>query len=410
MSLEDAAHTTMRRCDALAAYSEETGALTRRFATPALRDAVECVAEWMRAAGMTTRIDNIGNLHGRYEAAEMNAPTLLLGSHLDSVRNAGRYDGPLGVLVALACVEELHRQGRRLPFAIEVLGFADEEGVRFHTAYLGSSVFAGCFDATLLDRCDSDGISMAEAISAWGGDPALLPDDCCARDDLLGYLEVHIEQGPQLEAQGIPVGVVSAIQGQSRVALRFIGEAGHAGTVPMSLRHDALCAAAEFVLLAEQIAKGTAGLVATVGQLVVEPGASNVISGETNLSVDIRHQDDGVREHARDLLHKRAAAIAEARGCMAEWQVVQETGAVPCDAGLSAILGRAVAGSGYPAISLASGAGHDAAVVSRVAPVAMLFVRCAGGISHNPAEAVREDDVAATIGVVLRTLDLLAEQ
>jgi allantoate deiminase len=400
----------MRRCDALAGFSEEPGRLTRRFATPALRQAGEAVAEWMRAAGMQVRYDNVGNLVGRYDAGPAGARTLLLGSHLDSVRDAGKYDGPLGVLVALACVERLRDQGRRLPFAIEVLGFADEEGVRYHTAYLGSKVVAGTFDAASLGRADADGVVMADAIRAFGGDPGRLAEDRRDPAGLLGYVEVHIEQGPVLEAKNLPIGVVTAIAGQSRLAIDFVGTAGHAGTVPIELRRDALCAAAEFVLAAEALARATPGLVATVGQLAAAPGASNVIPGHVTLSLDVRHQGDPERERAISRLYSRAAEIAAARQVALGWQLVQESRSTPCDPQLAGLLARAAESLGYAAPCLPSGAGHDGVALADLTRVAMLFVRCAGGISHSPAESVDVPDVAVAIDVLGRFIEFLADK
>ena len=402
------AEEALRRCDALAACSEEPGRITRRFATPALAQANALVTEWMRAAGMAVRHDAIGNLIGRYEAAAPGAPALLLGSHLDSVRDAGRYDGPLGVLAALACVARLHAAGARLPFALELYAFADEEGVRYHTTYLGSRAAAGTFDTASLARAHADGVAMADAIRAAGGDPAALPDASRAADAIIGYVELHIEQGPVLEALDLPVGVVTAIAGQSRVALEFRGLAGHAGTVPMALRRDALCAAAEFVLAAEAQAHATDGLVATVGQVGVEPGASNVIPGAAALSLDVRHHDDAVRTAAAQALQARATAIGARRGVAAHWQPVQSSDAVRCDARLAELLGQAIAAQGYPAHALPSGAGHDAVAMAAIAPVAMLFVRCQGGISHHPAESVAAADVAVGIETLSRFLGLLA--
>jgi allantoate deiminase len=408
MSAEASARTVMERCATLGGYSEEAGRLTRRYGTPPLRQAMDAVAGWMRAAGMEVRRDAVGNLIGRYAAAATGARTLLLGSHLDTVRDAGRYDGPLGVMTVLACVERLGARGVRLPYALEVVAFADEEGLRFHTGYLGSSVFAGAFDSAWLALTDDEGVTLERAVREFGGDPERLTAGARARADLLGYLEVHIEQGPVLEARGLPVGVVSAIQGQSRFALRFVGAAGHAGTVPMGLRHDALCAASELVLAAEALARDRPGLVATVGQLCVEPGASNVIPGAVALTLDLRHPDDDVRVAACAELEERARAIGAARGVATGWERAGEQRAVPCSPGLSALLERAVAAVDLPVIALPSGAGHDAAVVAGLTEVAMLFVRCAGGISHNPAESVAPADVAAAIAVVDRFLELLA--
>lgn len=398
----------LQRCDALAQCSEEPGRITRRFATPALAQANALVAGWMRAAGMEPRQDAIGNLVGRYQAERPGAPTLLIGSHLDSVRDAGRYDGPLGVLAGLACIEQLHDQGARLPFAIELYGFADEEGVRYHSTYLGSRAAAGTFAASELARVDADGIAMADAIRAAGGDPRALAAAARTRDELLGYVELHIEQGPVLEALGLPVGVVTAIAGQSRVAIEFGGMAGHAGTVPMALRQDALCAAAEFVLAAEALAHATDQLVATVGQLSVQPGASNVIPGAARLALDVRHHDDTVRTQAVAALHTRAEQIGAARRVSLSWQAVQASNAVQCDARLAGLLGQAIEAQGYPAQALPSGAGHDAVAIAAITPVAMLFVRCKGGISHHPDESVTTADVAVGLGVLARFLRLLA--
>src|SRR5438067_1743200 len=330
----EAARVVLERCEILAGYSEEPERLTRRVATPALREAGEAVAGWLRDAGMSVRRDAIGNVIGRYEAAPGEHPagagTLLLGSHVDTVRDAGKYDGPLGVLVAIACVQGLHDRGERLPFAIEVVAFADEEGLRFGTAFLGSEVFTGAFDPASLSQSDGDGVSLAEAVRAWGGDPAALGSHGRSPDDLLGYCEVHIEQGPVLEANDLPVGVVTAIAGQGRFGVRFTGEAGHAGTVPMALRRDALCAAAEFALAVEALARGQSGLVATVGRLAVQPGASNVIPGEAALSLDVRHQDDAVRADACGRLREAAERIGAARRIELRWGRVSARPTVPC--------------------------------------------------------------------------------
>jgi allantoate deiminase len=407
----DAAGTVMARCATLARYSEEPDRLTRRFASPPMREVNALVAGWMQAAGMAVRQDALGNLIGRYEADRAGAKTLLLGSHLDTVRDAGKYDGPLGVLTALGAVERLHQAGgARLPFAIEVVAFADEEGLRCHTAYLGSKAFTGTLDPATLALTDADGVTLADAIRAFGGDPAACATDCRAVDDLLGYCEVHIEQGPVLEARGLPVGVVSAIAGQSRVSVQFLGEAGHAGTVPMAARHDALVAAAAFVLAVNTLAGEMPGLVATVGQLQVEPGASNVIPGRVTLSLDVRHQEDAQWRAACARLQAQAAQIAGEHGSAMTWHVVQETPAVPCGSALTARLARAVAAQGIDVLHLPSGAGHDGVVLAGITEIAMLFVRCERGISHNPAEAVTEGDVAVALDVLGRFLDDLAAE
>lgn len=404
------ANSIMERLDQLATYSEEPDRLTRRVATPALEQAMQAVAAWMRAAGMDVRRDNVGNLIGRYAAATTDAPTLLLGSHLDSVRDAGKYDGPLGVMVALGCVERLAADGRRLPFALEVVAFADEEGLRFHTAYLGSAVVAGTFDPAWLALVDADGMSLGAALEAIGLEPAAVARDARSRADLLGYVEVHIEQGPVLEAQALPVGVVSGIAGQSRIAVRFDGMAGHAGTVPMALRQDALAGAAEFVLAVEALALKTPALVATVGQLAVTPGASNVIAGRAALSLDVRHAEDSVRAAAVERLQLEAERITRRRSLTLDWAPAQQNGSTLCDPRLTALLGDAVVAQGTAALALTSGAGHDGVMLARLCPIAMLFVRCAGGISHNPAEAVLTEDVAVALQVLSDFIGRLAQE
>ena len=403
--MKGTATTVMERCELLGNISEEPGRLTRPFGSQAMREANDIVSGWMRMAGMTTRFDEIGNLIGRYEGT--GNETLVFGSHLDTVRDAGRYDGQLGVMVALACVQQLHDRGERLPYTIEVVAFADEEGLRFGTTFLGSSVYAGAFDESRMNLEDRNGVTLREAVRAFGGDPGALGGR--GKGDLLGYCEVHIEQGPVLEQEDLPVGVVTAINGQSRVRAGFIGKAGHAGTVPMEGRRDALCAAAEFVLEVECAAKAEPGSVATVGEISALPGAVNVIPGEVEHSLDLRHPEDAARERLRDHLERRAREIAASRGCELRWQLRQETPAVPADPELSALLERAVEDSGVTVHRLPSGAGHDAAQMAALTSVAMLFVRCQEGISHNPAESVRREDVGAAIEVMSRFLTLLAQ-
>lgn len=407
MTWDDAAAQVMRRIETLAMLSEEPGCLTRPAFSTAMRQANATVADWMQQAGMSVIQDAMGNLSGRYAGEEGNAATFILGSHLDTVRNAGKYDGMLGILVALACIERLHERGIRLPFALEMIAFADEEGLRYNTAYLGSQAVVGTFDPRCLQLVDGAGISLAEALRAFGGDPDRL---ATARKDpqtLLGYCEVHIEQGPVLEAENLPVGVVTAIAGQSRIQVRFTGQAGHAGTVPMHLRSDALCAAAEFVLAVETYARSQPGLVATVGQLTPEPGVSNVIPGVVALSLDVRHQADAERERAGSLLHSRAEQIAAARNLTLTWTVGQDNRATSCSPRLGGLLAQAIAAAGQRVYHLPSGAGHDAVVMAKVTEIAMLFVRCKDGISHHPAEAVAEADVAVALEVLERFVTML---
>ncbi len=410
MPLDLSARTVMERCEFLSRFSEESDVLTRRFATPAMREVNATVAAWMRAAGMTVQVDAIGNIIGRYEpAAGLAAKTLLLGSHLDTVRDAGKYDGPLGVMVALACVERLHQRGERLPFAIEVLGFADEEGVRYHTAYIGSRAAAGIFDVSTLELRDEDGISLSEAIRQSGGnpDPDVLRTPRWQRDELLGYCEVHIEQGPVLEERNLPVGWVPAISGQNRYALTFTGRAGHAGTVPMDLRQDALCAASEFILATEALARSTPGLVATVGKITVRPGASNVIPGSVVLSLDVRHKNGPVLEQACSELRTKGDQISQRRSVALNWQTVQTDSTIYCAPRLANLLAQAIKQVGYPAFILPSGAGHDGVSLSEITDIAMLFVRCKGGISHHPEESVAVEDVEVALSVMDQFLQSL---
>lgn len=395
----------MQRCEILGTCSEEPDQVTRPFASGAMQRAHEHVTKWMSEAGMSVRRDNIGNLRGRYEGT--GDATLLLGSHLDSVRNAGKYDGPLGVMVAIAAVQRLHDKKARLPFAVEVVAFADEEGLRFGSTYLGSRALAGTFDFADLDRADTSGITMADAIRSFGGDPARIGDDRWGDGKLLGYCEVHIEQGPQLEVRGLPVGVVSAIAGQNRYALTFAGVAGHAGTVPMEQRRDALAAAADFVLAVESDARGRPGLVATVGQLEVQPGAVNVIPGQVDLSLDVRHADDATRAGAAEQILERANAIANRRKLGVAVELMSENVSVPCAPRLVALLSQAVNSLGHEVVRLPSGAGHDGVAMSSITDIAMLFVRCKGGVSHNPAESVMADDVGVAIDVLGKFLELV---
>jgi allantoate deiminase len=387
------AATVLERCARLGEVSEEPGRLVRRFATDAMREANDLVGGWMREAGLAVRTDAAGNLIGRRDGG---ARTLVLGSHLDTVIDAGRYDGPLGVLAAIALVERLPA----LPFALEVVGFSDEESVRYPTTFLGSSAMAGGFRRDWLALRDADGVTLAEALRAFGGDPEDLGS--AARSDLLGYCELHIEQGPVLERRGAPVGVVTTITGQSQAGLTFRGEAGHAGTVPMTARRDALAAAAEWMLAAEALARGRADLVATVGRIAVEPGARNVIPGAAWLSLDVRHTSDAVRREAVAGLRAEAERVAASRAVALQWEDRGETAAVPTSPALTERLAAAIAATGLRAEALPSGAGHDGVAMAAVAPIAMLFVRCERGISHHPAEAVAEADVAVALDVLER--------
>ena len=388
------AKIVMERCNALAQISDERGRLTRTFASPAMRRANKLVGSWMREAGLQVRVDAAFNLLGRWNSTPRGAKTLLLGSHLDTVRDAGKYDGPLGVLTAIAAVQLLRERGVKLPFHLEVVGFSDEEGVRYQTTYLGSRALAGTLTAADLARIAEKQIVKARR----------------PRGEFLGYAEVHIEQGPVLEKHNLPVGVVTAIAGQSRLRVEFRGVAGHAGTVPMPLRRDALVGAAEFVAFVPSVASTRPGLVATVGKLEVAPGASNVIPGHATLTLDVRGQSDTRRLAAVRSLHMKAKAIARRRGLKLTWTPVQQTAAVQCDKTLTQIFSKCVAQRGLEVLKLPSGAGHDAAAMAAICPVAMLFVRCQGGISHNPAESVKAADVRVAVEVLGSFLKRLAEK
>ncbi len=406
----DAAKKIIQRCETLGKISEEPGRLTRTFASSAMQRANERAAAWMREAGMKTRIDGIGNLIGHYDAKIPDAKILLLGSHLDTVRDAGRFDGPLGVLLAIACVEELRRRKIRLPFAIEVIGFCDEEGVRFQVPYLGSKAMSGCFDTRDFKRKDANGVSLAESIRHFGGDITGIKSARLNPGRLIGYVEAHIEQGPMLEQKNLPVGIVSAIAGQTRARMTFTGRAGHAGTTPMHLRKDALCAAAEMVLAVESFARDMTGLVATVGEISARPGAGNVIPGQVELSLDVRHATDSVRRSACKALKKLALGIAVRRKLKLDFIIVHETAAVACSKKLSALLKQAAERRQKKTPSLVSGAGHDAAIMAKITPAAMLFIRCKNGISHHPDESVKTSDVQLAFEVMTDYLQLLAAQ
>jgi allantoate deiminase len=397
------------RLDELGRCTDDPPRLTRTFLSPALRRAHGVVGAWMREAGLTVRTDAIGNLIGRREPSvpSSSARTLLLGSHLDTVRDAGRFDGALGVILAIECAAAL--RDRALPFAIEVLGFSDEEGVRFQSAYLGSRVIAGTLDRQSLDLLDAEGNTVAEAICAWGSEPSALAAEARSPQSIAGYLEVHIEQGPVLQERDVPIGIVTAISGQTRARLAFRGSAGHAGTVPMPSRRDALCAAAEFILTAERLAHETPGLVATVGQIAASPGASNVIPGGVDLTLDVRHRDDAVRQIASDTLRAACTLIARRRDVSCAFAIVQDSRSVPCDTRLRSVLADAIQAQGLPVCELPSGAGHDAVALATLCPVAMLFVRCRNGVSHHPDEFASESDIAVALDVFVGSVECLAQ-
>jgi N-carbamoyl-L-amino-acid hydrolase len=383
----------MQWADELAHHSDVPDMLTRTYLTPAHRAAAAQLAEWMCAAGMTVRRDMAGNVIGRYEADSPGAPAVLTGSHFDTVRNAGKYDGNLGILLPIACIARWHAQGKRFPFAIEVIGFAEEEGVRFKATLLGSRAAAGTFDMSVLDNQDENGRSMREVMADAGFHTAGLAKAAYRRDAVLAFVEVHIEQGPVLLNQGLALGVVTAISGASRFAVEVEGLAGHAGTVPMDLRRDAAMAAAEMAIYIERRCRGTVGLVGTVGQFTVPNGAANVVPGKAFFSIDIRAGDDAVRQQAVAETLAEIERIAQRRNVTVHIRKTHEAASVPCAPWLQQQLASAIERCGLPVRHLPSGAGHDAMAMAAVADVAMLFVRCGnGGISHHPDETMTPED------------------
>jgi allantoate deiminase len=396
----------VRRIDELAAISETPTHLARIFLTAQHRAAADLLLSWMREAGMSAHLDAIGNVCGRYEGERSGLPCLMLGSHYDTVRDAGRWDGPLGLISAICCVADLHRRGRRLPFAVEVTGFADEEGVRFSSTLLGSRAVAGSFDGSVLDTRDRAGTSMREALKKFGLDPKHIGAAARARRELLAYVELHIEQGPVLEQNNLPVGVVTAIAGATRLAANLAGMAGHAGTVPMALRRDALVGAAECIVAIEDFCKtDQAGLVGTVGYIDAMPGATNVIPGRVSFTIDIRAPSDAHRKLAVADIVRKIEAIARRRQLVLQLDITHENRTVPCAPWLKAQVADAVAAEGFAVFELPSGAGHDGMAMIDIADVGMIFVRCRGGISHHPDEHVEVADADAGARVLLRLIE-----
>lgn len=409
------AKRVMNRCDELALHTEEPGRVTRRFLTPPMMAVHRLFSQWMRERGMAVRVDATGNLVGRRPASASNAiesaarespRVLIIGSHLDTVPNAGKYDGILGVLLGLALVERIGE--RQLPFAIDVVGFSEEEGVRFATPYLGSRAVAGNFDTTWLGLFDSSGISMREAIVGFGLNPSEIELAAYAPENVIGFIEPHIEQGPILERSDMPVGIVNKIVGQSRLVVHFHGEAGHAGTTPMIPRRDALVPAARLIAAVQEVGRRHDGMRATVGQVVVHPNASNVIPADVYVSMDIRHGSDSIRLSAVDELVRIGASLASEDGVDFGVTRRNHTDSVAASPRLTSILREAVSDAGIQPQEMVSGAGHDAVVMASRFPVAMLFLRHPGGISHHPDERVDVEDVAVAIDVLEKFVSRLA--
>jgi len=389
----------------LAQWSETPDGLTCTYLTPAHRAAAADLRELMLAAGMTVEIDGVGNVVGRYAAADAAAKTLIVGSHYDTVLNAGSYDGRLGILAGIVAVEELNRSGRRLPFNLDVIGFAEEEGVRFSAHYIGSSAIAGSFDMRVLQRRDAGGQSVADVIHKAGFDPEAIPSLARRPQDLLGYVEVHIEQGPVLLQEGLPLGIVTSIAGTVRYSVTITGQVGHAGTVPMALRRDAAAAAAEIVLFVERRCAAAPTLVGTVGRLSVPGGAINVIPGRCEMSLDIRAADDATRDAAAADVLAEIGDIAGRRKVTIDVKDIQRGPAAPCSPALQEKFTAALQRAGIRPRHLPSGAGHDAVSFSGVTDIGMLFVRCGnGGISHSPLETITAADADVAVRVLLDVL------
>ncbi len=400
----EVARLALERLAALAACARAGPGVTRLPFTPEHRAALALVTAQMEAAGLAVHLDAAGTLVGRLEGPP-GAPTLLLGSHQDSVREGGAFDGIMGVVLPLLALETLRDEGVGLPFAVEVLAFADEEGVRFPTALIGPRALAGTFDPGVLDMTDADGVSLRDAMTGFGLDPDAIPGLARDPDSVLGYVETHIEQGPVLEAAGEALGVVTAICGIERHPVTFTGETGHAGTLPMDMRRDALVGAAALVAEVDRLARATPGLLGTVGTLDVAPGAVNAVPREVRLMVELRAPDDAAREAAGAALAGFAQATAAVRGLTLDMRRSYHQQATPCDPALSDRLAAAVAAeTGVPAPRLPSGATHDASAMADLCPVAMLFVRCKGGVSHRPEEAASGDDMARAVAALVAFL------
>jgi allantoate deiminase len=393
------------RCHQLARFSDVEGSTRRTFLSPPMGECHREISRWMEAFGAQVRVDAAGNFRGFYPGEQSSSPRLILGSHLDTVPNAGAYDGALGVVLAIALLEAL--QGRKLPFAIEVVGFSEEEGVRFGAPFIGSRALVGRLDDELLNHQDEQGISVRRAIQEFGLNPEEIPR-ACLDADTLGYIEFHIEQGPVLESLGHPLGVVEAIAGQSRVEFTFVGRANHAGTTPMHLRHDAMAAAAEWIVEVERAAKAVPEAVGTVGKIKARPGATNVIAGEVQLTLDVRHRSDETRTEIVSELIRKAEKISELRGLTLRHTVLLCQQAVPMDGFLINEIDLAIRKAGCVPHRMVSGAGHDAMILAERVPAAMVFLRTPGGISHDPAESVIAEDVEKAIECGLRLLDQLA--
>ena len=396
----------LRQAEVLALFSEDPPRVTRRYLSKQHKQAGEYLIGLMRRAGLSAGFDALGNIVGRYPAADPAAPVVMSGSHQDSVRNAGKYDGLFGILSAIACVRDLHDRGKRLPYTLDIVGFGDEEGVRFGATLIGSRAMAGSFDPAWLDSADEDGVTMRQALVEFGGDPDRWREIDRRGKNIVAYVESHIEQGPVLLKEGLALGVVTAIAGAERLRVNVTGLAGHAGTVPMGSRQDALTAAAEMVLCVERYCESRSPMVGTVGKMTVVPGAVNVIAQDVEFTVDLRSADDALRREAVRSLQSEFEQVALRRNVSVYTVPYYSADAALCDPRLQQQLASAIAAHSLRVHCLPSGAGHDAMVFPAVAPMAMLFVRCGNnGISHHPDETMTAADADIATSVMLHFLE-----
>jgi allantoate deiminase len=388
------ARDALAHCQRVASFSDESDAITRTFLSEPMRACYEYLSRWMEKLGMDVAIDTAGNLRGLYAACHSDAKRILIGSHLDTVPNAGPYDGVLGVVIGISLIESL--RGERLPFSIEVVGFSEEEGVRFGLPFIGSRALVGTLDKQTLRVTDRSGVSIEQAIRGFGLDVSRLHEAEIA-PDARAYLEFHIEQGPVLESVGAPLAVVDSVAGQSRASVTFRGRANHAGTTPMRLRRDALCGTSEWIMSVEKQARAAEGLVATVGRIEAEPGTTNVVPGKVSATLDLRHAVDSIRRTAFETVLENGQEIARQRGLTFQADVLLDQNAVPMHSELTNLAKQAIQAAGVVPHRMTSGAGHDAMILAPKLPTAMIFLRSPGGISHHPDETVEEQDVALAL-------------
>ncbi len=407
--LKELAATVMRRCDELSGCTTRPGQIERTFLSPAMESCHQLVRSWMEAAGMVVTVDTAGNLRAYPACAQPGASRILFGSHLDTVPNAGRYDGVLGVMIGLALAEAT--RGESLPFTIEVIGFSDEEGIRFGAPFIGSRAIVDELSAVDAALVDAAGITMDAALHAYTvAHPEALP--ASLHPSIRAYIEFHIEQGPVLESEHRPVAAVHSITGQSRATLTFSGCAGHAGTTPMSLRRDALTAAAEWLLGVEALAVHTPGIVATTGQILCHPGAANTIPGIVRCTLDVRSANDELRATTLEAMLTSAQEISERREVAVSHTIDCDQHSVALDEKLTQLLATSIQATQPDSRrngAMVSGAGHDAMVLAPHLPTAMMFLRSPGGISHHPDESVLEEDVVAALGAGVHFLHSLPE-